>query len=263
MLREKIKDLGLRLKLGVLLLILFLVMILILIFALRGYVNQEFTDLSKTKGLFIANLLAGDLEPLVKENVDSQNVQRTVDTYKTDYGMYGVRYILIRDASGKIIIDTYKDQEVPEGIAALNPLSEKKQCQSFPSGGKTYLDCSVPLKFSADTDGSVRIGLLGQSVPSEVEQQLNAQYSSGVFRSILLLLIVLVLIVIALLTVVFQYFVIRRVVFLTEAAERMSFGDLETAISIKSQDEIGNLEDALERMRANLKDAIERLKRRK
>jgi HAMP domain-containing protein len=43
----------------------------------------------------------------------------------------------------------------------------------------------------------------------------------------------------------------------------MSFGDLETVIPVHSQDEIGVLEDTLERMRANLKDAIERLKRRK
>jgi HAMP domain-containing protein len=43
----------------------------------------------------------------------------------------------------------------------------------------------------------------------------------------------------------------------------MSFGDLETVVPMKNQDEIGTLEDTLERMRANLKDAIERLKRRK
>ena len=55
---------------------------------------------------------------------------------------------------------------------------------------------------------------------------------------------------------------VRRILAISQATERMSFGDLETVVDVKTQDEIGVLEDTLERMRANLKDAIERLKRR-
>jgi nitrogen fixation/metabolism regulation signal transduction histidine kinase len=85
----------------------------------------------------------------------------------------------------------------------------------------------------------------------------------GVFNPIFYMALLFVVILSVLLTLAFWYLVLRRVVGITEATERMSFGDLDTVVPIKSQDEIGTLEDTLERMRANLKDAIERLKRRK
>jgi methyl-accepting chemotaxis protein len=49
---------------------------------------------------------------------------------------------------------------------------------------------------------------------------------------------------------------------LSAAAESMSRGDLDVAIEVKTGDEMQDLAEALERMRASLKAAIERLRRR-
>jgi methyl-accepting chemotaxis protein len=55
----------------------------------------------------------------------------------------------------------------------------------------------------------------------------------------------------------------RRITYLTEAAERISVGDLEAEIEIKSKDEIGTLADAISRMQDSLRFSIERLRRRR
>jgi methyl-accepting chemotaxis protein len=50
---------------------------------------------------------------------------------------------------------------------------------------------------------------------------------------------------------------------ITEAANKISLGDLDVPIQVASEgDEIGELGESLERMRISLKSAIERLRRR-
>jgi methyl-accepting chemotaxis protein len=49
---------------------------------------------------------------------------------------------------------------------------------------------------------------------------------------------------------------------LTEVAERISVGDMDVAINIKSRDEIGNLAEAISRMQDSLRLAINRLRKR-
>ena len=257
------KNLSLRWKFGLIILVALLVVVIILLFTLRLFLNREFEALygsPSTKGRFIGDLLADELEPIIKKNIDSQEVQQKIDTYKTVYGIYGVRYVFIVDASGNVIVDTFKDR-VPQSLVALNPLS-KIPCKSFPSGDKKYYDCAVPLQLP-ESQGAIRVGILEQSPDSAVWKKLKADHIKGILNPIYTIALLLVVLVTVVLAVVFWYFIIRRVVSISQSTERMSFGDLETVIPVKSQDEIGVLEDTLERMRANLKDAIERLKRRK
>ncbi len=48
---------------------------------------------------------------------------------------------------------------------------------------------------------------------------------------------------------------------LVEAADRISMGEMDVAVEIRSRDEIGELADSMERMRVSLKAAMERLKK--
>jgi len=50
---------------------------------------------------------------------------------------------------------------------------------------------------------------------------------------------------------------------LTDAAERMSLGDLNVKIDVQSRDEIGQLAGALGRMQTSLRMAMERLRKKK
>jgi HAMP domain-containing protein len=273
----EIKKLGLKVKFGVIILVVLAIVIVILLAVLREALNSEFDmfyGAPNTKGLFVAKLLDAEIQPVIERDIDDirevqPELQQIVNnTYKAVYGIYSVRYIYIQDGSGFVLVDTFgKDKKVPQAIVDLNPLGEKR-CTSFDSGGRKYYDCALPLPLKDSTTGeestgAIRVGIMDQNPQSPLWQKLKTDHVDAVFSSILIAAVILVIIVTVLLTLAFWYFVIRRIVFLSEATERMSFGDLETVVPIKSQDEIGTLEDTLERMRANLKDAIERLKRRK
>lgn len=273
---EKIKQLGLKLKFGVFILLVLIVVVGILLIVLKGVLNREFEMFygvsNTTKGLFVAELLAAEVKPIVERDVDILEVQQELQqivnsTYKAVYGIYSVRYMYLQGSSGNVLVDTFgKDKTVPQSIVDLIPLGEER-CAPFNSGGYKYYDCALPLALKDKTTGekstgAVRVGIIDQN-PQSLGQKLKTEHVNGVFKPVLYLSVLLVLVITVLLTLAFWYFVIRRIVFLSEAAERMSFGDLETVVPMKSQDEIGTLEDTLERMRANLKDAIERLKRRK
>ena len=65
----------------------------------------------------------------------------------------------------------------------------------------------------------------------------------------------------ALLSVLLARGIIRPILHLTKIADKMTMGDLETAVDIESRDEIGDLARSLERMRSSLKAAMLRLSR--
>ena len=50
---------------------------------------------------------------------------------------------------------------------------------------------------------------------------------------------------------------------LTEAASAISLGQLDAPVAVTSNDELGDLAEALDRMRSSLKGAIERLRKRR
>ena len=55
--------------------------------------------------------------------------------------------------------------------------------------------------------------------------------------------------------------IVKPITQMTNAAERMSMGDLEVKIDIKSKDEIGLLAQAINRMQTSLNMAMERMRR--
>jgi predicted Zn finger-like uncharacterized protein len=71
------------------------------------------------------------------------------------------------------------------------------------------------------------------------------------------------IVLIGLIIVIYGYRLTRSIQYLTEAADRISVGDLEAEIDVHSKDEIGNLADAISRMQDSLRFSIERLRRRR
>ncbi|MEA3459282.1 MAG: HAMP domain-containing protein [Chloroflexota bacterium] len=53
----------------------------------------------------------------------------------------------------------------------------------------------------------------------------------------------------------------RPIVHLVGVTDRISMGDLDTAVEVSSQDEVGDLAESIERMRVSLKAAMERLRK--
>lgn len=265
---EKIKSLGLTWKFGVSVLVSLTLVIVVLLSILSGSLNSRLEALygsPKTTGVFVAELLADELAPLVKKNVNSldvqQQVQEDVDSYyKTVYGIYSVRYILIQDSTGIVLADTFKDMP-PGWLVTTNTIDGKTHCEPWKSKDEyVYYDCAVPLKMGAAGIGVVRAGILQQNTEESFAQKIKADHVSKVFTPVMIVAVLFILTLTAALTFAFWFFVIRRILFLTDFTEKMSFGELEVEVPIRSDDEIGHLEETLERMRANLREAIERLK---
>ncbi len=76
-------------------------------------------------------------------------------------------------------------------------------------------------------------------------------------------LIALVLGAAAVLTLLFARSISSAIVRLTEAADTISLGEFDVPVQRKSNDELGDLAEALERMRISLRSALERLRRRR
>jgi len=71
------------------------------------------------------------------------------------------------------------------------------------------------------------------------------------------------LLLIGVLVSLYGHIVTQRIKYLTEAAERISVGELDMDIDIKSNDEIGDLGEAISRMQDSIRLSLERLRRRR
>jgi HAMP domain-containing protein len=71
------------------------------------------------------------------------------------------------------------------------------------------------------------------------------------------------LVLIGLLVSLYGHLLTRRIQNLTEAAERISVGELDTDIDVRSNDEIGDLGEAISRMQDSIRLSLERLRRRR
>lgn len=71
-----------------------------------------------------------------------------------------------------------------------------------------------------------------------------------------------IMIIIGLCILIYGYRLTKNIQYLTEVADRISVGDLDAEIKINSNDEIGDLADAISRMQDSLRFSIKKLKRR-
>jgi HAMP domain-containing protein len=273
---EKIKSAGLTWKFGVGVLAGFVLVIAIVLVVLQGSLNTKFDALYgalDTKGQFVAEHLANEIEPLLENgDVNSaevhSNLQQTVDSHYTAVrGTYSVSYMLVQGNDGFILADTFKES-TPAWLIEKNPVDGKRHCVGWRDRDApvytAYYDCAVPITLSDGNIGAVRAGVWQYNPQSSttILQQFKAEHVSGVVVPLVFLSIVLILLVTLLLTAAFWYLLIRRIFFLAEITEKMSFGELEVEVPVKGHDELGSLEETMERMRANLNEAIERLKER-
>jgi HAMP domain-containing protein len=164
----------------------------------------------------------------------------------------GVAYALIRDNKGEIIAHT---------LEALPP----ELSQGLPSGGqrethrrelslrnRTVYETSIPVL--EGQVGSAHVGFWADAIEKEMH--------SALLRFIGI--IAIIPFVGILLSFILAHWIVRPIVGLTEVADKVTRGDLDTSVSeqcVESRDEIGDLARSLERMRSSLKAAMMRLER--
>ena len=102
--------------------------------------------------------------------------------------------------------------------------------------------------------GTVHVGFWVDAVEKEIQRTLLP----------LVGIMAIVPLIGALVSFLLAHWIVRPIVGLTEIADKVTMGDLETSVSgkcVRSRDEIGDLARSLERMRSSLKAAMLRLGR--
>jgi sensor histidine kinase regulating citrate/malate metabolism len=163
----------------------------------------------------------------------------------------GIAYVFIEDNKGQILAHTLVT--FPPELGEKLPTGQREAVRRELSlGGQTVYETSAPVL--GGQMGSVHVGFWANAVEAEIQ--------SALFR--MLGIISIVPLVGALLSFLLAHWIVRPIKGLTEVADKVTRGDLETSISGKSvaaRDEIGDLARSLERMRSSLKAAMLRLER--
>jgi HAMP domain-containing protein len=107
---------------------------------------------------------------------------------------------------------------------------------------------------------------LNSQVIGRIGVQIKQSWFNAVLNRVFLIIVLIVvffLLLASVAAVAAAQRLTRPIVELTEASNNISLGQLDQAIQIKTDDEIGQLAEALERMRISLKQALERLRARR
>lgn len=164
----------------------------------------------------------------------------------------GVAYAFIEDNKGEIVAHTLAalPPELTKGLAAGRQRETGRR--ELALRDRTVYETSVPIL--EGQIGRARVGFWADAVEKEVQ--------SSLYR--FLGIIAIVPFVGTLLSFILAHWIVRPIVGLTEVADKVTRGDLDTSVSekcVESRDEIGDLARSLERMRSSLKAAMMRLER--
>ncbi|MDP3283555.1 MAG: HAMP domain-containing protein [Desulfobacterales bacterium] len=91
----------------------------------------------------------------------------------------------------------------------------------------------------------------------------RAQKLIGNAKYIISAIIIGTIILIGLIVSIYGNLLVNKIRSLTDLAQRISIGDLDAEVGIKSKDEIGDLYDAIVRMQESIRLSMERLRRRR
>jgi HAMP domain-containing protein len=208
--------------------------------ALRGQLDQR------------ALLLANNLSDAAAGHLAGGNLL-ALHALARKYTLFdGVAYAFIKDGKGNIVAHTLGSFP-PELEQELRRTGQRQiERRELSLGGTSAYEISVPVL--EGQLGTVYVGFWSAAVEKEIQHILVP------FLGIMTLLPL----VGALLSFFLANWIVRPLVGLTEIADKVTMGDLETSVSGKCvtlRDEIGDLARSLERMRSSLKAAMLRLGR--
>ena len=162
-----------------------------------------------------------------------------------------VAYVFVADGQGEIVAHTFG--AFPDELRReLSPGRRQVQQQELALANRAVYETAVPVL--EGQMGIVHVGFWADAVQTEIRRALLP----------ILGIIAVVPLVGALLSFLLAHWIVRPLVGLTEIADKMTRGDLETSVvgeCVTSRDEIGDLARSLECMRSSLRAAMLRLGR--
>ena len=203
-------------------------------FAAKSKMNEElkhFSDITSTR---LSKYL---VEPLW--GVDEKQIEDSLNSEMMEKRIYA---IVIYDRDTKRVFTGKKRDSNWKIVATKGNITGKviKSRKKITRGKETIGDVEVyvTLKF--------------------MEQELYSLVVNIVITAIVLNIAIFLAVFIA-----FRKIIIQPVMRLTDVAERMSMGDLNVVIDVKSKNEVGLLAEAIERMQYSLRLALDRLRKKR
>ena len=159
----------------------------------------------------------------------------------------GVAYAVIRNGKGEIVAQSLA--ALPAELRESVSLDARRQAQrrELTLRGKAVYETRVPIL--GGQAGTAHIGIWGDGVEGEIRRALLPL--AGIIGALLLAGVAL--------SALLARGIVRPILRLTQVADKISKGDLETPVGVETRDEIGDLALSLGRMRASLKAAMVRL----
>ena len=205
------------------------------------------------QGFSIGSTLAKTSGDLILDNDVILLNQRI--TYLKEFE--SVSYVLIENDQREIISDTF-NKNIPSEIRKLawqysDNIGIQDSLINYTdlSGNKEEV-YEILCPVEEGQAGFVRIGMYKKFIDNQINKTLIFILSVIVIALIFGVIVALVLV----------KSITTPLIYLKEAADKISLGDMESSIHASTNDEIGDLSEAVERMRESLKAAIERLKKR-
>ncbi len=209
----------------------------------RGFFEREL----QRRGIILAQQAAKAAETPIL-NMDSASVYELVDRVQSSGD---VDYVLVEDARGVVLAHTFSIDTLPKKFVEAN-LPRKNDTLRIAKvifNRMAYIDIAVPIL--GGELGAVRVGISLLHVKRQVNQIMKS----------LFVIVLLVLLGGIALAIIFANSIVNPIVHLTEVANKISMGDFDVKIDVRSNDEIGELAQAIERMARSLQLAIERLRK--
>lgn len=216
------------------------------------YVDKILTDSVIEEGRIVAeNVAELAAEKLIEDDIVA--LKTMIEKYKY---YSSIEYILIEDFNNQVKTDTYNGK-IPSELLHANTYNENST-QGFSvkviqivSQNIAVFDILQPVK--EGLLGFVRIGMKKSAVDEKVKEtifRIGFVFFIGTFLAIILAVFIITL------------QINRPIAYLTETASRISMGEFNIPVQVKTKNEIGILGEAIERMRESLKTSIERLRNR-
>lgn len=205
------------------------------------------------------SLSAAVQEPLLTKNYVVVN-----QTAEINASLPGVAYVYVLDKKHNVVAGIFGDKKrfepdfidkanivgFPMEISSLNnlPFDKVESSLDYQVGGQKIHDVAVRIGHGSE---AAHVGLFTENAENTVR------------KSLIPLLIVLIVFT---LLGCLSFLLVARTIStpiqsLTQAAERLSLGEIDSPIQVRGSGEIRDLAASLERMRFSIKEAINRLKR--
>ncbi|HEX5022095.1 MAG TPA: HAMP domain-containing protein [Candidatus Binatia bacterium] len=164
----------------------------------------------------------------------------------------GVAYAYVVDGKGEVLAQTLGS--FPDQLRQNPSAGAQRQIQrrELSLEGKPVYETAAPVLDGQM--GNVHVGFWSEAAQAEINRALIPIVG----------IIAIIPFVGALLSFLLAHWIVRPIVGLTEVADKVTMGDLETSVGgdcVSATDEIGDLARSLERMRSSLRAAMLRLGR--